>query len=88
MGADRTQLGRDALTALRHWIELIHVDPGEYGVRGIRGNAWMPFVVDGGGVRHVDGFPPQRRRTRGAVSIWMVAIAAPLLQAAGSAAWA
>ena len=73
------------MTALRHWIELIHVDPGEYGVRGIRGEAWMPFMVDGDGVRHVDGFPPRRRRMRGA-SIWVVAIAAPLLQAVGPAA--
>jgi hypothetical protein len=74
--------GPDALTAFRRWIELMRVDPGKYGVKGIRGSGWIPLVVDADGVRQVARFDEGPRRMKRTGSM-LLALAMVASQATG-----
>jgi len=61
LGEDRwEQIGRssgnDPSAALNDWIELIRVDPGEYGVKDAHEDGWSRFIVEDRGVHRVDRF--------------------------------
>jgi len=61
LGEDQwEQIGRcsgdDPSAALNDWIELIRVDPGEYGIKDTHEHEWARFIVDDQGVHRVGRF--------------------------------
>ena len=48
--------GNDPSAALNDWIELIRVDPGEYGIKDTHEDEWARFIVDDQGVHRVGRF--------------------------------
>ena len=49
-------LGGRPSAALNDWIELIRVDPGEYGIKDTHEHEWARFIVDDQGVRRLGTF--------------------------------